>query len=82
MARKVIERGGRGMTYRHSDGFTVYKLDVYPRHSVLAGQQQRIFIDRYDTLEAAKKAHPDAKEIAGTSFTAPFLGHLSDGPDY
>lgn len=81
-SRKVIEHGGRGMTYRRTTGFTVYELSVYPRSSVLAGQQCRKFLDFYDTLEEAKKAHPDAKLIPGTSYQAPDLSHLPDGPDY
>jgi len=80
-ARLVIEPGGRGMTYRHTDGYTVYALDTYPRHSVLAGQQRRTFVDRYDTLAAAQAAHPTATLIAGTSYQPPSLDHLSDDGD-
>jgi len=76
--RKVIEQGGRGMTYVRTYGFTVYGLGTYPRTSVLAGQQRRTFIDSYDTLEAAKQAHPDAKFIPGTSYQKPDLSHLRD----
>ena len=77
----VIERGGRGMTYAHADGFTVYELGTYPRTSVLAGQLSRRFIDRYETLEAAQAAHQTATLIAGTSYQAPYLDHLPDTDD-
>jgi len=80
--RLVIERGGRGMTYRKTSGFTVYKLGTYPRSSVLAGQQQRTFMDSFDTLEEARAKFPTAKLIAGTSYQAPYLGHLPDDGDY
>ena len=48
--RFTIEPGGRGATYHHTEGFTLYKLDWYPRGSVLEGQQRRTFVDRYKTL--------------------------------
>lgn len=79
--RFVIERGGRGMTYRHADGFTVYQLGTYPRGSVLAGQQSRRFVNRFDTLEAARAAHPTAQLLAGTSYQTPDLSHLPDDED-
>lgn len=75
---KVIERGGKGMTYEHEDGFTVYELSVYPESSVLAGQQKRKWVERYATLEAAQLAHPDAELVEGTTYQSPFLGHLPD----
>jgi len=77
-AHFVIESGGRGMTYRRDDGFTVYRLDVHPSSSVLAGQQRRTFIDHFDTLADAQRAHPTALAIVGTSYQPPDLSHLPD----
>lgn len=85
MARKteqVIEQGGRGMTYCHLTGFTVYELGTYPRGSVLAGQQSRRWLDHFDTLIEAQAAYPKAVLIGGTSYTAPNLSHLPDDSDY
>jgi hypothetical protein len=78
----VIEQGGHGMTYHHHDGFTVYKLGRHPSYSVLAGQQRRQFIDRFETLAAAQLAHPTAVVLAGTSYQAPSLNHLPNDGDY
>jgi hypothetical protein len=77
----TIERP-RGMTYSRNTTWTVYEHSIYPRHSVLAGQPCRKFVDNFETIEEAKKAYPTAREIAGTTFQAPDLSHLSDGPDY
>ena len=76
--RYVIEQGGRGMTYLHRDGFTVYGLGVYPGWSVLAGQQRRRWLDRFDTLEEAQAKYPTAELIGGTSYCPPVLDHLPD----
>jgi hypothetical protein len=86
MARKTrtsdltIERG-RGATYS-SGRWTVYEHSTYERHSVLAGQSCRRYINDYDTLEAAQIAHPTAVVIEGTTYAPPYLGHLSDDGDY
>jgi len=77
----VIEPGGRGATYHHATGFSVYRLDTYPRTSVLAGQQRRVFVDHYQTLAEAQAANPGARLLAGTSYQAPSLHHLSDDGD-
>lgn len=81
-ARFVIEQGGRGATYRHTEGYTVYKLDFYPANSVLSGQQRRTFIDRYKTLEEALQAYPQAEPVPGTTYQPPDLSHLPDDTDY
>jgi hypothetical protein len=74
---KTIEQASRGATYQNgANTFTVYAIDTYPRHSVLAGQQRRRFLDTYDSLEAAQQNHPDAKLIAGTTYREPSLNHL------
>ncbi len=81
MKEYVIEHGGRGATYRKTEGFTVYALDEYPRSSVLAGQQRRTWIDEYDTLEEAQAAYPQATLYSGTTYQPPYLGHLRDDDD-
>ena len=78
----TIEPGGRGATYAHANGYTVYGHGRYPRSSVLAGQHMRVWMARFETLEEAKKAYPKAKLIAGTSYTPVSVSHLPDGPDF
>jgi hypothetical protein len=74
---KTIEKASRGATYQNgADTFTVYAIDAYPRHSVLAGQQRRRFLDTYESEKAAREAHPDAELIAGTTYREPSLNHL------
>lgn len=80
--RVVIEQGGRGATYHHKTGFSVYKLGWYPPHSVLAGQQSRMFLDHVDTLEEALQKFPTAEVLPGTSYQPPDLSHLPDDTDY
>lgn len=41
-------------------GFWVWEHSVYPRGSVLAGQQRRRRVKCFDTIEAAKTEFPDA----------------------
>ena len=71
-----------GATYQ-SDKFAVYEYDTYPRHSVLAGQTRRKWLDHFDTVEAAKAAYPDAEVSASSGYQPPCLSHLpdADGPD-
>jgi len=71
---------GRGATYANSR-FTVYAHDRYPRHSVLAGQDRRTFLDSFTTVDEAKTVYPDAVVITGSTYAPPYLGHLPDG-DY
>lgn len=77
--RKSIEYPSRGTTYCRPE-YGVYEYSAYPRHSVLAGQQRRVFVDSFPTLEAAQAAHPDAKK-SSSQFQPPNLSHLPDGPD-
>lgn len=77
----TIERG-RGATY-NSGKWTVYQHGTYPRHSVLAGQPQRIWVESYDSLGEAQKAFPGATVIEGTTYQPPNLSHLTDdGEEY
>lgn len=83
MSYKTIEQGSRGATYKNGmNTFTVYEIGVYPRSSVLAGQQSRRFLDSFNSLEEAKEAFPDAKFIQGSTYREPYLNHLSDDEDY
>lgn len=42
-------------------GYAVYGWDTYPEGSVLAGQSRKVFLDSFETMEAAQAAFPDAK---------------------
>ena len=78
---QTIEQGSRGATYRNtSDTFTVYEHSTYPRHSVLAGQHRRVFLDEFTSLEDAQKAYPKA-QVSGDTYRAPYLEHLPDDGD-
>ncbi len=81
---RTIEPGGHGETYHRRTGYTVYEHGVYPRHSVLAGQPSRRWLDHFDTLEAAKAAYPDAELIAGSTHIPldTVLAGIPDDTDY
>jgi hypothetical protein len=79
---QVIEQGSRGETYQNGDDtFTVYTIGTYSRSSVLAGQQQRVWEDSFPSLEEAQAAFPNATFINGSTYRAPNLSHLPDGPE-
>jgi hypothetical protein len=63
-------------------GVDVVGFKKAPRHSVLAGQVLRHFIDNYESEEAALKAHPDAEGYS-SKFTDPpvSLNHLPGEDD-
>ena len=67
-----IEYPSRGATYCH-EVYGIYKYDVYPRSSVLGGQQRRTFLDQFDTLEEAKAKYPKAKETGSCYMPPPPL---------
>lgn len=50
-----IEYPCSGATYCEAK-YGVYEYSVYPNSSVLAGQQRRVFLDSFNTLEEAKEA--------------------------
>ena len=62
-------------------GFDVHGFDTYPDHSVLAGQTRKCFLDRFDTLEEAQQAFPQAE--MGSAWTDPqvSLSHLPGEDD-
>lgn len=74
---------GIGATYRNNR-FTVYSHGTYPRHSVLAGQPKRTFIESFETLAEAQRVYPQAEVLAngGTTYQEPDLSHLPDDGDY
>ena len=76
-----IEYPSSGATYNRPV-YGVYKYDRYPRHSVLAGQQRRTFVDSFPTLAEAQAKFPAAKVVKGSGYLPPDLSHLPDGPDY
>lgn len=81
MKNLTIERA-RGATYSHPNRFAVYEHSTYPRHSVLAGQSCRKWVNDFASIAEAQAAHPTAKVIAGTTYAPPDLSHLRDEGDY
>lgn len=78
---QTIEQGSRGATYRNSnDTFTVYEISTYPRSSVLAGQQRRVWLGEFTSLEEAQKAYPDAQP-SGCTYREAVLHHLPEEGD-
>lgn len=73
-----IEYPSRGATYSHA-AYGVYEYGTYPNSSVLAGQVRRVFLDSFDTLEAAIAAYPGAEVSCGSGFQPPALDHLTGG---
>lgn len=65
---------------KDGNGFSVYEWSTYPRHSVLAGQDQKRYIAHCDTLAEAKMSHPNATE--GYRDACNTFDHLSDEGDY
>ena len=76
-----IEFPSTGATYFKHD-YGVYQYDVYPRHSVLAGQTRRTFLDSFATEAEAKTAYPEAMRVVGSGYAPPSLNHLPDDGDY
>jgi len=74
-----IEFPSAGATYSHQE-WGVYKYDVWPRSSVLAGQQRRQYIGSYTSLHEAQAAFPTARQ-AGCGYQPPYLGHLPEEED-
>ena len=70
-----IEFPSQGATYSR-DEFGVYQYSTYPRSSVLAGQERRVFLASFETIEEARAEFAGADE-SGCGYHPPFLGHLS-----
>lgn len=77
----TIEFPSKGSTYCHRR-YGVYRYGVYPRTSVLAGQESRTFVTDFSTLEEAKAAFPDAEVVEGSRYAPPNLDHLPDENDF
>jgi hypothetical protein len=78
----TIEQNSYGATYREK-GFTIYKIDVYPRTSVLAGQQRRTWVANFPTLQEAILSYPQAEQIEGSTYQDinSMTAHLPDDED-
>jgi hypothetical protein len=63
-----IEFPSTGATYHHEE-FGVYEYSVYPRGSVLEGEESRRFLASFTTLEEAQKAYPKA-DVSGCGYRA------------
>lgn len=61
------------------DAWVVHEFDVYPDHSVLAGQDRKRFIASFDTQRAAMDAHPFA--TVGHRSANNTFGHLPGESD-
>lgn len=73
----------RGETYRRTT-FAVYSHSVYPRHSVLAGQPCRTYVDGgFTTIEDAQAKYPNAEVIHGSTHrsVASITAHLPGDDD-
>ena len=69
---QTIEHPSEGATYS-TDDYGVYEYGVYPRGSVLAGQERRTFLGSFETLAEAQAAFPHAEESPG-QYRPPYLG--------
>lgn len=77
----TIEYPSIGTTYCREE-YGVYEYSTYPSYSVLAGQQKRVWLDGFPTLEEAQAAYPEAVATEGCGFTPPDLSGLPFDPDY
>jgi hypothetical protein len=75
-----IEFPSAGATYSLQE-YGVYEYSTYPSGSVLAGQQSRVFLDSFETLEEAKAKYPDAEPGYGCGYREPSLNHLPEDED-
>lgn len=76
-----IEYPSAGMTYTRNE-YGVYEYSEYPRSSVLAGQERRVYLDSFATLEEAKAKYPAAEICDSSGYQPPYLNHLPDDEDY
>ena len=82
---------GKGETYATSEP-TLYGHSRYERSSVLAGKPQRVFVDKWKTMEEAERALVTLKDIkgfrwvklTGSSYipTSKLIADLPDDTDY
>lgn len=74
-----IEFPSKGSTY-YNESYGVYKYDVWPGHSVLAGQERRTYIKEFHSLEEAKAEFPDAEVVDHSCFKPMAMSSLA--PDW
>ena len=74
-----IEFPSRGTTY-YKETYGVYKYDVWPGYSVLAGQQRRTYLEEFNTLDEAKAKYADAEVVDHSCFTPTILSPIE--PDW
>jgi hypothetical protein len=67
---------------RHGDGFDVFGWGTYERSSVLAGQPKKVFLDAFETLEAAKAEFPTATMSSRWTEPQASLTHLPGEDDF
>jgi hypothetical protein len=82
---------GRGETYANNRP-TLYGHNVYPRGSVLAGRDQRVFVEQWDDWDEARAALAEVKkavkgfkyEDSGSTHVPidVITNHLPDDTDY
>ena len=65
-------------SYADEDAVVVYAWGVYPRSSVLAGQQSKKYIDEYASAELALKDYPKAEVMEYTVDAGNTFNHLPD----
>jgi len=60
---------------------SVYAWSTYPKHSVLAGQARKIYVQSYSTIEEAHAAYPDANISSKWTEPQVNLNHLPGEDD-
>lgn len=77
----------KGKTYTHitfewrNGSVCVHGWGTYPKHSVLAGQDMKCFIDSFETPALAKAAYPMAIASHSLMQNQNSFDHLPDTPD-
>jgi hypothetical protein len=67
---------------RYGDGFDVFGWGTYERGSVLEGQPQKVFLDAFETLEAAQAEFPTANLSSRWMEPQVCLTHLPGEEDF
>tara|TARA_R100000306_G_C4281164_1_gene95165 strand:+ start:99 stop:386 length:288 start_codon:yes stop_codon:yes gene_type:complete len=67
-------------SYGDENAVIVYAWGVYPRSSVLAGQQCKKYMDQYDSVELALKEYPKAEAVGHTVDANNTFNHLPSEP--
>jgi hypothetical protein len=67
-------------SYGDENAVIVYAWGVYPRSSVLAGQQRKKYMDEYASVELALKEYPEAEAVGHTVDANNTFDHLPSEP--